>query len=338
MEMNLKAGATIMALLIIVAALLLVINPVSKTQQAEDGKTNGATLENNFREENFLEFGLKTNTALRSIELSKILNGGPGKNGIPALHNPKFVQVNEKPRTVLDDTRGIVLGEEQPKFYPYNIIIWHEIVNDIVDGVPVAVTFCPLCGSASVFDRRIEGETLSFGVSGLLYQSNLLMYDSKTESLWSQVLGEAVVGDSTGTKLKLVPSGVVTFKEFSQLHPNGLVLSDDTGYVRNYSFNPYGDYESDSSIYFPVDGFDDKLPAKELVFAVPVENSMVVFVLSELNENRFAEINVGDRKMSVVIDNGVYLASLDGEEKPGFVAMYFSVNIHNKNLIVWQGK
>lgn len=289
-------------------------------------------------EQHFLDRGLKTNTALRSIKLSKVLAGGPGKDGIPAIQHPVFVPVGEKPASITLETQGIVLGKQQPRFYPYNILVWHEIVNDTVDGIPVAVTFCPLCGTAIVFDRRVGEEELLFGVSGLLFESNLLMYDSKTESLWSQVLGEAVVGDYLGTRLKFLPSGVLSFAEFARRFPDGLVLSDQTGFARDYSFNPYGNYDQDPSLFFPVGDFDSRLPPKELVFVVPLEGQTVAFVLGELNRQKSASVSVGDRELRVVAEGNPYTATFDGEEKPGFVAMYFSVGVHNPSLLIWDGK
>src|SRR3989344_4868604 len=146
--------------------------------------------------------GLNTDTGKSSIDQSKIVSGGPGKDGIPAISNPKFVDIGDE--ELSDSTSGILINlNKQTRFYPFNILVWHEIVNDSIEGSYIAVTFCPLCGSAIVFDRRVGDEILEFGVSGLLYESNLLMYDKKTESLWSQVLGEAVVGSYTGTKLAL---------------------------------------------------------------------------------------------------------------------------------------
>ncbi|MBI2598403.1 MAG: DUF3179 domain-containing protein [Candidatus Diapherotrites archaeon] len=288
-------------------------------------------------EQKFLLKGLLTNTALRSIELSKVLSGGPGRDGIPAINRPVFVPVNEKPASVSFDTQGIVLGKQEPKFYPYNIMIWHEIVNDTVDGVPVAVTFCPLCGSAVVFDRRVGNETLSFGVSGLLYESNLLMYDSKTDSLWSQVLGKAVIGDYLGTELKLLPSNVLPLGDFARLYPYGLVLSDKTGFLRDYSFNPYANYDQNPELFFPVGDFDNRLPPKELVFVVPLENQTVAFVLSKLNEKKSATVSVNGQELRVVVGDAPYSATFDGKEKPGFVAMYFSVGVHNPDMVIWNG-
>lgn len=327
-----------MVLLIFIALFVLITSGFNAGQVGSSSPSNLTGQENRPFEQKFLLKGLLTNTALRSIELSKVLSGGPGRDGIPAINRPAFLPVTEKPASVSLDSQGIVLGKQQPKFYPYNIMVWHEIVNDTVDGVPVAVTFCPLCGSAIVFDRRVGDETLSFGVSGLLYESNLLMYDSKTDSLWSQVLGEAVIGDYVGTKLELLSSNVISFAEFEAQYPDGFVLSDQTGFLRDYSFNPYGNYDQDPELFFPVGDFDNRLPPKELVFVVPLESQTVAFVISKLNEKKSATVQVNGQELRVSVDDTPYSAAFNGEEKPGFVAMYFSVGVHNPDLIIWNGE
>lgn len=287
-------------------------------------------------EKRFAVFGLKTNTAKSTVDLGKVLSGGPGKDGIPAITNPKFTTVAAKSDSIKNDTRGVVVGKAQPKFYPYNILAWHEIVDDEVDGIPVAVTFCPLCGTALVFDRRVGNDVLEFRVSGLLYQSNLLMYDTKTESLWSQAQREAVVGDFTGRKLELVPSSVLTFEEFAKQHPNGLVMSDQTGHIRIYTFYPYGDYDTSDDFFFPVGDYGKELPPKELVFAVPTSEGVGVFQLEKLNSRKEAEMVVGQQKIFVKVQDGEIIAIVDGEETAGYYSMYFSVTLHNKNVVVWK--
>jgi hypothetical protein len=158
---------------------------------------------------------LITDGVKHSISLDEILSGGPGKDGIPAINDPKFISVNEA--TFLNDSDpGLGLNvNEESRFYPYRILVWHEIVNDTIAGEPVLVTYCPLCATGIVFERRVNGEIQEFGVSGRLWQSNLLMYNragsEENESLWSQVLGEAVLGVNTGEKLAIVRSDVVRF-------------------------------------------------------------------------------------------------------------------------------
>ena len=174
-------------------------------------------------------------------------------------------------------------------------------------------------------------------MSGLLYESNLLMYDSKTESLWSQVLGKALVGEYFGTELTLLQSNVLSFGDFARIYPDGLVLSDNTGFARDYTFNPYGNYDQNPDLFFPVGDFDGRLPPKELVFVVPIGDKTVAFVLSKLNEKKSAVVNVDGKELRVEVGDAPYTATYEGEEKPGFVAMYFSVGVHNPDLIIWNG-
>lgn len=151
------------------------------------------------------------------------------------------------------------------KFYPYQILVWHEVVNDAVEGERILVTYCPLCLTGFVFDPLVKGERVEFGTSGKLWKSNLVMYDRKTESLWSQILGEAIIGEMVGSKLNLLESDLVRFGEWKERFPGGEVLSRDTGATRFYGSNPYGDY------FAPVDFAlqlvktrDDRLPHTEL--------------------------------------------------------------------------
>ncbi|MBV2360535.1 DUF3179 domain-containing protein [Thalassococcus sp. CAU 1522] len=186
----------------------------------------------------------KTNFERTSIESwVEIISGGPPKDGIPALSDPGFIAAADETR--IGDTEPVITVEidgAQPRAYPIRYLTWHEIVNDTVGGVPVAVTFCPLCNSALTFDRRINLGTLSFGVSGKLRNSDMIMYDRETESWWQQAIGEAVVGDLTGTVLDLVPSWMESWAEFRDRNPDGLVM-DQPRYNRFYGQNPYRGYD-----------------------------------------------------------------------------------------------
>ena len=161
--------------------------------------------------QDFLQYGLQTNTRQASIDIDLVLSGGPGKDGIPALTKPAFVSIAESNEN--DSFRGILvtMGGEQ-RFYPYSILVWHEIVNDSIGDQHFSVTFCPLCGTGIVYNREFDDTVLEFKVSGLLYESNLLMYDTATESLWSQSLGKAVVGDRLGDTLRSTSVSVVVFR------------------------------------------------------------------------------------------------------------------------------
>ena len=175
--------------------------------------------------------------------------------------------------------------------YPYQILVWHEIANDEFGGVPLAVTYCPLCNTAIVFDRRVAGRTLEFGVSGFLRHSDMVMYDRQTESWWQQALGEAIVGELLGARLELVPSQTVSWATFKRSFPEGTVLSRETGhpgYLARYGRNPYTGYDSRST---PIEGFfnaevDGRLPAMEHVAGLVHEGEAVGYPFSRLRELR----------------------------------------------------
>ncbi len=290
--------------------------------------------ETNEAKQVFLRGGLKTDTAKASIPLEKILDGGPGKDGIPALTNPAFVAQMEAQKFLKDDMEGIkVTVGKTTRFYPYNILVWHEIVNDVVEGKPLVITFCPLCGSAIVFDA--EGEI--FGVSGKLYESNLLMYDKSTESLWSQIIGTAVVGDRTGEKLAIYPSQVISFKDLKTRYGDAQVLSTQTGYSRDYSFYPYGDYNESPDTIFPVSVKDNRFPAKEIVYAVNIGTQSAAFRFKDLSETP-ATLAVGSQKITVTKKDGEVEANDEnGKIVPGYYAMWFSWAVHHqKDGLVWQ--
>ncbi|SEL89148.1 Protein of unknown function [Roseovarius azorensis] len=175
---------------------------------------------------------------------SEILSGGPPKDGIPAIDAPKFRKAGSERR--ISGTEPVITLEmegQTPRAYPIRYMTWHEIVNDRVGGVPVAVTFCPLCNSGMVFDRRVGGRVLSFGVSGKLRHSDMVMYDRETQSWWQQAIGEAIVGDLTGTKLTHMTSWMESWDQFRARNPQGLVM-DEPAYNRSYGRNPYAGYDS----------------------------------------------------------------------------------------------
>lgn len=175
----------------------------------------------------------------------EILSGGPPKDGIPALDDVQFLSVGNEAR--LEPREPVITLEiegEVPRAYPIRYLTWHEIANDVVGDVPVAVTFCPLCNSGITFDRRVGGQVLSFGVSGKLRRSDMVMYDRQTESWWQQAVGEAIVGELTGTTLQTLPSWMESWELFAQRNPDGLVMDQPAGFSRNYGANPYVQYDS----------------------------------------------------------------------------------------------
>lgn len=174
----------------------------------------------------------------------EIMSGGPPRDGIPALDDPDFLNAGQEDR--LTDREPVITLEmpgEVPRAYPVRYLMWHEIVNDTVAGVPVAVTFCPLCNSGITFDRRTEAGTLTFGVSGKLRNSDMIMFDRETESWWQQAIGEAIVGELTGTELQTLPSWMESWAEFRARNPDGLVMAEPDA-TRDYGANPYVRYDS----------------------------------------------------------------------------------------------
>jgi len=200
------------------------------------------------------------------VPLDQIVSGGPPPDGIPSIDNPKFLSIADANKFLKDS--DLVLGitiNGQTKAYPLLILVWHEIVNDKVGSVPVAVTYCPLCFTTQVFNRTISGNVVEFGTSGKLYNNNLVMYDRLSGSLWSQALGEGIVGTHAGENLKRIPFDLAYWKDWKQLYPNSVVLSTDTGFTRPYGVDPYGDYYTSDQLFFPISNVDKRLGLKEMV-------------------------------------------------------------------------
>jgi hypothetical protein len=196
-----------------------------------------------------------------TVDLSEIISGGVGRDGIPAIDDPEFLPASDEDRLSPREPVLTLAPEGEPaRAYPLRYLTWHEIVNDVVAGQPVAVTFCPLCNTALVFDRRVGGEVLTFGVSGNLRHSDMVMFDRETESWWQQAVGEGIVGEHAGARLEHVVSWVESWESFRAAHPDGLVMAEPNA-RRPYGRNPYVGYDTTSSpfLYFgepPPHGID----------------------------------------------------------------------------------
>ncbi len=186
-----------------------------------------------------------TDFSVTSVESwSEILSGGPPKDGIPALTSPNFIAVaGERRLAPREPVVAVEIEGDVPRAYPVRYLTWHEIINDEVAGIPIAVTFCPLCNSAPTFDRRVGGNVLEFGVSGKLRHSDMVMYDRETQSWWQQAIGEGIVGAHTGTVLTTLPTWMESWDAFRARNPEGLVM-DEPSYPRAYGRNPYVSYDS----------------------------------------------------------------------------------------------
>ena len=180
-----------------------------------------------------------------SVDFSEILHGGPPKDGIPPIDEPAFVSVAEANGMLADrePVIGLVVNGEA-KAYPLQVLMFHEIANDTIGGIPVSVTFCPLCNAAIVFDRRVGDRVLDFGTTGKLRRSDLVMWDRQTESWWQQFTGEAIAGARIGTRLKVVPSRLESWQSFRERFPDGEVLVPGNPGLRDYGRNPYAGYDS----------------------------------------------------------------------------------------------
>ena len=228
----------------------------------------------------------KTNFKKASVPLNEIRSGGPPKDGIPPIDRPKFETVAEAGKW-LKPAEPVVIVEHgtDARAYPLQILIWHEIANDTVGGIPLSVTFCPLCNTSIAFDRRLEGRILDFGTTGKLHKSALVMYDRQTESWWWQVSGLAIVGDLTGKRLTVLPSQIISWDTFRRARPAGKVLSRDTGHSRAYGQNPYVGYDNINSSPFLYTGTrDPRLRPMERVVTVSLGGSDVAYPFGVLEK------------------------------------------------------
>ncbi|MCH8183823.1 MAG: DUF3179 domain-containing protein [Proteobacteria bacterium] len=228
-----------------------------------------------------------------SIDFRDIISGGPPKDGIPPIDDPQFRPVSEIDH--LADTEpviGLFVNGEQ-KAYPLQVLMWHEIVNDEIGGVPVTVTFCPLCNTTIVFDRRLDGRVLDFGTTGKLRFSDLVMYDRQTETWWQQFLGEAIVGELTGSVLKIIPARVESFANFKERAPNGLVLVPARERGRAYGNNPYRGYDSSSRPFLFRGALPTEVAPLSRVVVLSINGTREAWSLNLLREKRRVEIGDG---------------------------------------------
>ena len=248
----------------------------------------------------------KTDFRLHSVPYSEIISGGPPRDGIPPLDAPRFTTISDANEWVGGNEPVIAFEvNDDARAYPLQILTWHEIVNDVVSGVPVSVTFCPLCNSAIVFDRRLEGVVYDFGTSGKLRNSDLVMWDRQTESWWQQLTGEAIAGELTGKVLTALPAPIISWEDFKTAHPEGKVLSRDTGFPRRYGENPYVGYDEVDKPPFLYRGSPDgRLPPKERVAAVTIGEVDVAFPFSLLEAERVVNYSVNGQDLVVFFKPG----------------------------------
>lgn len=269
----------------------------------------------------------KTDFCLHSIDLGEVRSGGPPPDGIPPIDDPQFESVTAAAEWLAPQSPVIVVVvNDHARAYPLAVMIWHEIVNDVIADLPVAVTYCPLCNASLVFDRRVDGSTLRFGVSGNLRNSDMIMWDDASQSWWQQFTGEGIVGTYTGRQLTMLPSLVTSFDAFSQRYPNGDVLSRDTGFSRSYGSNPYVGYDSSSNLFLFDGGIDPRLPATERVLAGLIGGEPIAYPFSTLREQVVINDTVGGIDVVAFWQPGATsaldLREIDESRDVGMAALY----------------
>lgn len=263
------------------------------------------------------------------VPAEEIHLGGPSRDGIPSIDHPTFVSAPDAAFLEPDDPiLGLVMGAEA-KAYPISIMNWHEIVNDRFRGERVAVTYCPLCGTGVAFTAYAKGRALSFGVSGLLYNSDVLLYDRETESLWSQLRRQAITGPLKGEKLRVLPLTHTTWGAWQQDRPETLVLSDETGFRRDYGRDPYAGYASELGLYFPVSAQSRRYHPKERVLGLEIDGRFKAYPFAELSRTGSEDIEdlFAGRPLRIRFDpinESAQAFDTPGNQLPGIVGFWFA--------------
>ena len=270
------------------------------------------------------------------VPVDQIVSGGPPPDGIPSIDDPKFISVQEAGRFLEDS--DFVLGlniNGDIRAYPLQILVWHEIVNDNVGGIPVAVTYCPLCFTNQIFNRSLDDgqEVVEFGTSGKLYNSNLVMYDRTSKSLWSQAMAEGIVGKYAGTKLERVPFDVAYWKEWKQLYPESKILSRNTGSNRPYGVDPYGDYYTNSDVLFPVSNKDNRLGLKEIVIGFENKGQYKAYKLQEIENKKVINDQVNGKPIALFSLHPFMVRAYDRIVEDGELTLEFEYDADNNRII-----
>ncbi|MDD2919513.1 DUF3179 domain-containing protein [Rhodoferax sp.] len=262
------------------------------------------------------------------IAPDQIVSGGPAKDGIPAIDRPRFISAKEAGFLQAND---MVLGlahQGVARAYPLRILNWHEVVNDQFGAEPITITYCPLCGTGMVFERRVKGRVLSFGVSGLLYNNDVLLYDRETGSLWSQLLAQAISGPLKGQRLAPLPVTHTNWSDWRASHATTQVLSTDTGNSRSYDRDPYAGYDSSTQIMFPLAFRSAGFHPKERVLGVQIGTATKAYPFVELGKtNGLVTDQLAGTRLTIRFDRAASRATVhaaDGRKLPGVVAYWFA--------------
>jgi len=260
-------------------------------------------------------FGFDENTP-HSVPFDKLIQACPGRDCIRSIDHPRFVDAAAADFLGADDLILGVIVDGDARAYPAKILDHHEIVNDTIGGQPIAISYCPLCGSGVALSRVIDGVTTKFGVSGVLYNSDLVLYDRASNSLWSQVEGAAVAGPNTGKKMNTLPVTMTRWSRWRGKHPDGKVLSTETGFDDDYSVDAYARYRADRRIYLPVSNEDDRVHPKTVVFGADVDGHPVAVTETAFEKTTEIDKKLAGRKLrlSMAEDGAVMISDRDSGE------------------------
>jgi hypothetical protein len=258
----------------------------------------------------------------------QIVSGGPGRDGIPAIDRPRFTAAGGAGAPAPDDRVLGVSYKGVSKAYPVRVLNWHEVINDEFDGTAVVVTYCPLCGTGIAYLAQTGDTPLDFGVTGLLYNSDMLLYDRQTESVWSQIRNQAVAGPLKGERLMPLVLMHTRWADWQKDHPDTLVMTTETGYRRDYSRNPYAGYDETRKIWFPVRTTDDRYQPKALVFGLELAGQFKAYPFEELpRSGGRVQDTFADRRIVVHYDpenTKAYALDANGQPLPGMTAYWFA--------------
>jgi hypothetical protein len=268
----------------------------------------------------------KLTQADSDVPFDSLMQACPARDCIPSIDQPAFIPAGEVEYLLDDDLVMTLTHNGITRVYPTRILDHHEIVNDMFGSDPVAITYCPLCGSGLAFDRRQGSQVLDFGVSALLHNSDLVMYDRQTESLWQQITGEAFAGKSRGSQLKSLPLSMISWKNWREKYPDAEVLTIDGVMTDRYLKDAYGDYAESEKLYMPVSATDARLHPKRVIYGMEIgDDSIAVDAEWLLEEGQFANEYTGKKLVITVADNGEVDASLDDQQ----------ITIHRMYWFAW---
>ncbi len=259
-----------------------------------------------------------------SISADLILQGGPPRDGIPSIDKPVFIAADKSTFMQANDRILGVVVDGIARAYPVKILNWHEIVNDDINGQKIVVTYCPLCGTGMVYSSMVNKSLYTFGVSGLLYNSDVLLYDRETESLWSQILSKAISGLAKGQSLTTIQVSHTSWKTWIEKHPGTQVLTTNTGSARDYESSPYGDYDSNEAVYFPVVATSKRFHPKERVLGITVDGKHKAYPFVELGKT-------GTKKITDTFANKKLTIEFDMENRDGRVLDETGANVPSIN-------